>query len=160
MRITESQLRRVIKRMLKEQIGGDLPKVGDRYKYQHDWEDYSVTDQATDASGQGYFLQRNWAPGDMIEIVDVRPSEEFAFGRGMARAPDVDDKLMSRKGGAGMPTQPLKGTVSSYRVHFKSLNPPTKPSVDVITRQPRPEPKPGTTYQMELSRFLTMFKPA
>lgn len=160
MRITESQLRRVIKRMLKEQAGGNLPQVGDHYEPSQDREGF-VTDQARDASGKNFYLQRRWNVGDVVEVIDVVPSEEFAFGRGMTKAPDLDDKLMpSDMQKRGMPTQPLKGTASSYRVHFKALQPPVKPMVDVISGKPYPAPPKNCSYEMEVSRFLRLFQPA
>lgn len=154
MRITESQLRSVIKRMLKEQAGGNLPQVGDHYEPAAQNEGF-VTDTARDASGNNFYLQRYWYADDTVEVIDVVPSQEFSFGRGAFRSPGSDETQKSV-----MPTQPVKGTVSSYRVHFKALQPPVKPMVDVLTGKARPAPPKNCTYEMEVNRFLRLFQPA
>ena len=158
MRITESQLRRIVRQeILREASGSALPKVGDRYEPDDRYQSFFVTDTARDAGGKPYYVRRSWTQGDIVEVVDVRPSQEFAMATRGIKGPDMEDSYVAQ--GASTPA----GTANSYRIEFKPLGPPVRQTGDAFSRQRFPEqypdPKPGSTYDMEVSFFLRKFRP-
>lgn len=155
MKITESQLRRLVKQAIKEQVDqSGLPRIGDTFMVSDDF----VTDQAKiDVGGKGYYQQIRWNQGDAVEIVDIRPSKEFGFTSKVRRAPDVDDKFM-RSADQGMPMQAPAGLTDSYKVSFRSLTPKTAQAGVFGEKYLNPDHNPSTAvYEMELNRFLRNF---
>lgn len=159
MRITESQLRRIVRQeILREAAGGKLPQVGDRYEAYDPYEDYFVTDQARDARGKPYYVRRTWVRGEPVEVIAVKPSREFSTTVRPIGGADMEDSYVAQ--GARTPT----GEVASYRVHFRPLGPPFRQTGDAFSRQQYPDqypdPKPGSTFDYEVSWFLRRFRPA
>lgn len=138
MRITESQLRRIVKRLISEQASpAVLPKVGDHFEC-FEWQS---TDQARTAPKEKPFYQQmRWNSGDQVEVVFVEPSKEWEFGSAVV---------------GGRPERPFEGSVDSYKIYFRSLTPKDPPKNYVDERF-----DPLTTvYDLELKRFKRHFKP-
>jgi len=157
MRITESQLRRIVKRMIREQADQTvLPQVGDHFACLGK---NLRTDQAkTDIGGKNYYQQIFWDRGDVVEVVKVEPIKGFGFSSQMMRAPDVDDKFM-RRASPGMPVRaPTGGLVDDYLISFRSLTPKTaiKGVLGDQYLSPDHDPK-NAVYSLNTDLFLRNF---
>jgi len=158
MRITESQLRKIVReemRRLTEGAGGD-PAPGDTFQASTSF----VTDQALVApGGENYYQQVRWAPGDDVEVVAVTPSRSFSSTRVSLRAPDVDDFALPRAR-SGMPARLPTGDYASLKVTFQPLTPKSPVPNTRGPGQTYVSPKwdPGTAvFAMDIEEFMRKF---